>query len=91
MNSKKTGPSAKWSLGYSHRSEIDHELEGDGDFTVPPAVRTAFDNNPNLPPGVGPLLFTDSARALSKLSPTDPIDGKIPSAARCSVNATAVY
>ena len=60
-------PSAKWSLGYSHRSEIDHELEGDGDFTVPPAVRTAFDNNPNLPPGVGPLLFTDSA-ALAKLT-----------------------
>lgn len=25
-------PSEKWPLGYSHRSEVDHELEGDGDF-----------------------------------------------------------
>lgn len=31
-------PTDSLSFGYSHRSEIDHELEGSGDFTVPANV-----------------------------------------------------
>ena len=31
-------PTERLSLGLSYRSEIDHELEGDADFTVPPEV-----------------------------------------------------
>jgi long-chain fatty acid transport protein len=31
-------PTDNLSFGYSHRSEIDHELEGSGDFTVPANV-----------------------------------------------------
>ncbi|HET8818507.1 MAG TPA: outer membrane protein transport protein, partial [Xanthomonadaceae bacterium] len=31
-------PTDRLSLGLSHRSEIDHELEGTADFTVPPEV-----------------------------------------------------
>ena len=31
-------PTERLSLGLSHRSEIDHELEGSADFTVPPEV-----------------------------------------------------
>lgn len=55
-------PTDKLSLGYSHRSEIDHELEGQGDFTVPANVRTAFDANPLTRP-----LFRDGG-ALAKLT-----------------------
>jgi len=39
-------PTDKLSLGYSHRSEIDHELDGKGDFTVPAAARAG-----QQPPG----------------------------------------
>ena len=28
-------PSERWSIGYSHRSEVDHEISGKADFTVP--------------------------------------------------------
>lgn len=50
-------PTDKLSLGYSHRSEIDHELEGDADFTVPANVRVALDGS--LPGGAGRQLFVD--------------------------------
>jgi len=35
--------------------------------------------------------ITDSARALSNASPTEPTDGSIPASARRSVNAIEVY
>lgn len=35
-------PTDKLSIGYAHRSEIDHDIEGDLDFTVPAAVQAAL-------------------------------------------------
>ena len=35
-------PTDKLTIGYSHRSEVDHELEGTVDFTVPGAVQVAM-------------------------------------------------
>jgi long-chain fatty acid transport protein len=55
-------PTDKLSLGYSHRSEIDHELTGNGDFTVPANVRAALDSNPVTRP-----LFLDGG-VLAKLT-----------------------
>ena len=43
-------------IGYSHRSEVDHDLEGDADFTTPASFQGAqalyrqFAANPALPP-----------------------------------------
>lgn len=45
------------SLGYSHRSEIKHQVRGTADFTVPGNVRAVFDSNPLLP---ARALFTDT-------------------------------
>lgn len=36
-------PTDKLTIGYAHRSEIDHELEGTVDFTVPAAVQATLD------------------------------------------------
>ena len=63
-------PSDKWSLGYSHRSEIDHELDGDSVFEVPANVRAAFGANPLTDPlfrngGGGADLTTPSIDAFS--------------------------
>ncbi|MBD9480427.1 outer membrane protein transport protein [Pseudoxanthomonas sp. PXM02] len=38
-------PTDKLSLGYSYRSEIDHELRGSAEFTVPAQVRAVFGPN----------------------------------------------
>jgi len=48
-------PTDKLTIGYSHRSEIDHDLEGTGDFTLPAAFAgaqagfAAAAASPNLP------------------------------------------
>ncbi|QSX79004.1 OmpP1/FadL family transporter [Agrilutibacter solisilvae] len=49
-------PTDSLSIGYSHRSEIDHDLEGDADFTAPAQFTAAQSlyrlaaTNPLLPP-----------------------------------------
>ncbi|WP_147653321.1 OmpP1/FadL family transporter [Vulcaniibacterium gelatinicum] len=50
-------PTDRLTIGYSHRSEIDHELEGAADFEVPAAVRSVFNANP-FPPARN--VFTDT-------------------------------
>jgi long-chain fatty acid transport protein len=35
-------PTDRLTIGLSHRGEIDHDLEGDADFTAPPAVAAAL-------------------------------------------------
>jgi long-chain fatty acid transport protein len=58
-------PTDKLSLGYSHRSEIDHELEGDSVFVVPGNVRAAFDANPLTRP-----LFRNGGGGADLTTPT---------------------
>jgi len=60
-------PTDALTIGYSHRSEIDHEIEGDIDFTVPAAVQAGL--GPNAVafadgPG-GALLTTPSIDTIS--------------------------
>jgi len=49
-------PTDSFSIGYSHRSQIDHDLEGDVDFTTPAQFQAAqalyrqLAQNPLLPP-----------------------------------------
>ncbi|MEP6634498.1 MAG: outer membrane protein transport protein [Luteimonas sp.] len=57
-------PTDKLTIGYSHRSEIDHELEGDASFTVPAPIRNVFNANP-FPPARN--VFTDT-RGRAKLT-----------------------
>ncbi|UOF15459.1 outer membrane protein transport protein [Lysobacter capsici] len=63
-------PTDKLSIGYSHRSEIDHDISGTVDFTVPAAVAGAAAGNPVLAariadgPG-GAKLTTPSVDTLS--------------------------
>jgi long-chain fatty acid transport protein len=54
-------PTDKLALGLSHRSEIDHELDGKADWTVPGSARTVFNAT-----GRG-ALFNDG-KALAKLT-----------------------
>lgn len=39
-------PTDKLSIGLSYQSEIDYDLEGEADFTVPGNARAVFDSNP---------------------------------------------
>ena len=55
-------PNDKLAIGLSHRSEIDHELEGSVDWTVPGNVAAVFAANPATRP-----LFQDG-KALAKLT-----------------------
>lgn len=50
-------PTERLAIGYSHRSEIDHTLEGVANFEVPAAVRAVFNANP-FPPARN--VFTDT-------------------------------
>ncbi|HVI57849.1 MAG TPA: porin [Luteimonas sp.] len=54
------------SLGYSHRSEVDHELKGTGNFEVPGEVRVALDAA-----GAGALYNDGGAGAKLTLPSTD--------------------
>ncbi|CAN7162860.1 outer membrane protein transport protein [Pseudoxanthomonas sp. LjRoot168] len=58
-------PSDKWSLGYSHRSEVDHELDGDSVFEVPANVRAALGNSVFINGGGGADLTTPAVDAFS--------------------------
>jgi long-chain fatty acid transport protein len=39
-------PTDKLDIGLSHRSEIDYDLQGSADWTVPATARAVFDSNP---------------------------------------------
>ncbi|MEO6263981.1 MAG: outer membrane protein transport protein [Luteimonas sp.] len=60
-------PTDKLAIGYSHRSEIDHEIEGDADFEVPANVRPIFDANP-FPPARA--VFTDTTGTAKLTTPS---------------------
>ncbi|MBC7990664.1 MAG: outer membrane protein transport protein [Luteimonas sp.] len=57
-------PTDKLTLGYSHRSEIDHELEGDATFSVPAPIRNVFNANP-FPPARNVFTNTDGKAKLT--------------------------
>ena len=58
-------PTDKLSLGYSHRSEVDHELDGDSVFEVPANVRAALGNSVFINGGGGADLTTPAVDAFS--------------------------
>lgn len=59
-------PTDKLSLGYSHRSEIDHEVRGSADFTVPANVTPIFAASGRfVDTGAGAKLTTPSVDTLS--------------------------
>jgi len=59
-------PTDSLSFGYAHRSEVDHELRGTGDFTVPGEIRATLDGA-----GMGALYQDGSAGAELVLPSTD--------------------
>ena len=60
-------PTDRLTIGYSHRSEIDHELSGDANFEVPANVRAVFDANP-FPPARA--VFTDTTGSAKLTTPS---------------------
>jgi long-chain fatty acid transport protein len=56
-------PSEKFALGWSHRSEIDHTIEGDADFTLPANISA-------LLAGAAPGQFIDSGALASLTTPS---------------------
>lgn len=54
-------PTDKLKLGISHRSELDHELEGDADWTVPGSARTVFN-------GIGRSSLFNDGKVNAKLT-----------------------
>lgn len=76
-------PTDRLSLGFSHRSEVKHELEGDVDFTVPgnvaPLVGATYADGPIHAPLTLPSVstvsaqydFTDSFRMMADAQFTD--------------------
>ena len=54
-------PTDKLAIGVSHRSEIDHELSGKADWTVPGNARTVFN-------GIGRSALFNDGKALAKLT-----------------------
>jgi long-chain fatty acid transport protein len=54
-------PTDKLAIGVSHRSEIDHELSGKADWTVPGSARTVFNN-------IGRSALFNDGKALAKLT-----------------------
>lgn len=54
-------PTDKLKLGISHRSELDHELEGDADWTVPGSARTVFNS-------IGRSAFFNDGKVNAKLT-----------------------
>ncbi len=57
-------PTDKLTIGYSHRSEIDHELEGDATFDVPAPIRNVFNANP-FPPARNVFTNTEGKAKLT--------------------------
>ena len=58
-------PSDRLSIGLSHRSEVDYEISGTADWTVPGNVRTVFNANPATAP-----LFVDGDAAADLTTPS---------------------
>ncbi|AWV08720.1 OmpP1/FadL family transporter [Marilutibacter maris] len=58
-------PTDKLTIGLSHRSEIDFELDGDVDWTVPANVRAVFDSNP-----MTAALFNDGGAGAKLTTPS---------------------
>ncbi|RPE75964.1 long-chain fatty acid transport protein [Vulcaniibacterium tengchongense] len=58
-------PTDKLSIGFSHRSEIDHEIEGDVTWTVPANVRAVLNANPTTAP-----LFVNGAAGADLTTPS---------------------
>lgn len=54
-------PTDKLAIGVSHRSEIDHELSGKADWTVPGSARAVFN-------GIGRSALFNDGKALAKLT-----------------------
>lgn len=54
-------PTDKLAIGLSHRSEIDHELVGTADWTVPGSARTVFN-------GIGRAALFNDGKVLAKLT-----------------------
>lgn len=54
-------PTEHWAIGLSHRSGIDHDLQGSADWTVPGNVRTVFN-------GIGRSALFNDGEAGSQLS-----------------------
>ncbi len=54
-------PTDKLKFGISHRSEVDHELEGTADWTVPGSARTVFNN-------IGRAALFNDGKVLAKLT-----------------------
>lgn len=48
-------PSDAFTLGFTHRSKIEHDLDGDVEFRVPAPIRGVFDQNPLTKP-----MFTNT-------------------------------
>jgi len=61
-------PTDRFSLGLSYQSEIDYELRGTVDWTVPGDVRAFFDNNPNS--AVTSQLFVDGGAGAKLTTPS---------------------
>jgi len=56
-------PSETFSIGYSHRSEVDHDIDGQADFTVPAQFAGAQAGFRNLAAAYAALPATDPRRA----------------------------
>jgi long-chain fatty acid transport protein len=54
-------PTDKLAIGVSHRSEIDHELSGKADWTVPGSARTVFNN-------IGRSALFNDGKVVAKLT-----------------------
>jgi long-chain fatty acid transport protein len=54
-------PTDKLAIGLSHRSEIDHELQGKADWTVPGSARTVFNS-------IGRSALFNDGKAVAKLT-----------------------
>jgi long-chain fatty acid transport protein len=57
-------PNDKFSIGYSHRSEIDHDIRGQADFTVPAAFSGAQPGFQAIAAAYAQLPANDPRRAL---------------------------
>lgn len=80
-------PTDKLSIGYAHRSEIDHDLEGEADFTIPQSVAAVFGATGNMSANDGAIFaplttpsidtlsvrydFSDSFRMMADIQATD--------------------
>jgi long-chain fatty acid transport protein len=60
-------PTDRFAIGYSHRSEIDHDIKGDASFNAPAVFA-----------GTQPLFQTLATQCLTLAPPTDPCYAQLP-------------